>query len=120
MAQVFTNMWDKIKIVCPNHAEPKEMKIVKNTEKIASPFYGCTKYFPDKENIMCPNRINLDDYQGICLKFLTEVGNSGLLSDFTGMKFQYKGGRHKLSIRVAKYTNEEIILEVRNLTVFGE
>ena len=116
------NMWDRITLYCMNHKDPKPMKLVSNTEKIRSPFYGCSKYIKDSEapdEPPCPNRLNMDDYQGIVLKFLDIVAEGGPTMDYTNYSFEYKGGRQRSSVRVLKYSDNEIRLGVLNKTVMG-
>ena len=105
-----------------NHEEPKPMKLVINTEKVASPFYGCTQYFPESrlpDEAPCPNRLNMDDYQGIVLKFCDIVDEGGIENDYTNFTFEYRGGRQKSRIKVLKFTDDEIRLGILNKTVLG-
>ena len=115
-------IWNKVKIYCMNHKEPIEMEVVKNTEQIKSPFYGCTQAFPEKinpEEGPCPNRLNLDDYQGIVMKFCDAVAEFGPAADLTNYSFEYRGGRQRTKVKCLKYRDDEIILGVLNCTVLG-
>lgn len=115
-------LWNRITIYCMNHEEPVEMKIVSNTEQIKTPFYACSNYFPenkDEKHPPCPNRLNLDDYQGLVLKFCDVVEKGGVLMDYTNYRFEYKGNRHKLSVKVLKYSDKEVRLGVLNKTILG-
>ena len=119
---LMVGLWDRITVYCLNHDEPIQMEIVKNTEKISSPFYGCSQYFPEKvdpEKGPCPNRLNLDDYQGIVLKFCDFVAEEGATNDYTNFTFTYKGGRHKTFVKVLKYSDKEIRLGILNKTILG-
>lgn len=114
-------MWDKIHIYCLNHDDPleHEMHIVGNTEVIKTPFYACDDYISlDKGAGDCANRLNLDDYQGIVLKFLDQYAENPL-TDPTGTAFTYKGGRQKLYVRILHFGQKHIDIGVKNLTVLG-
>ena len=116
-----TNLWSKVTIYCLNHDEPIPMEIISNTEKIKTSFYACSNYVPaDKNAKGCPNRLNLDDYQGLVLKFMDIVGSSNMFTDFTNYKFEYIGTRQKITVKCLKYTDKEIRLGVYNNTVFGK
>jgi hypothetical protein len=108
-------LWNRITIYCMNHEEPVEMEIVNNTEQIKTPFYACSNYFSEG----CPNRLNLDDYQGLVLKFCDVVEKGGVLMDYTNYRFEYKGNRHKLFVKVLKYSDKEVRLGVLNKTILG-
>lgn len=110
------NTWGHISIWCLNHESPVEMEVLTNQEKIKTPFYACKKGISEKN---CANRMNLDDYQGIVLKFLDMVAEDPF-SDFTNRSFNYKGTRQKLFVKVIKYTTDDIRLGIRNLTVLGQ
>lgn len=115
-------LWSRVSIYCMNHEEPVKMEIASNTEQIKTPFYACKQYFPenqDKEHPPCPNRLNLDDYQGLVLKFCETVSKGGFMTDFTNYGFDYKGTRQKISVKVLKYTDKEIRLGILNRTVLG-
>ncbi len=120
---LLTGIWNRVTLYCMNHDEPVPMDIVRNTEKIASPFYGCSQYFPERiaegEN-PCPNRLNLDDYQGIVLKFCDIISEEGITNDYTNYSFTYRGGRQKTEVTVLKYSDNEIRLGVLNTTVLGK
>ena len=116
MANV-VNVWDRIKIYCLNHDEPKEMVILTNTDVIKTQFYRCS----DEH---CPNRLNLDDYQGLILKFLNIINDSNTdvfdYTDFTNYTFSYKGARQKINAKVISYSDKgEIALGIINTTVLG-
>lgn len=114
------NMWNRITIYCLNHEDPIPMKIINNTEKIKTSFYACSNYAPaDNNEKSCPNRLNLDDYQGLILKFMDIVGSRDGFTDFTNYNFTYKGSRQKITVKVLKYTEKEIRLGIYNNTVFG-
>ncbi len=116
------NLWNRVTVYCDNHDKPVKMSIAENLEKIKTPFYACKHYFPenqDAEHPYCPNRLNLDDYQGLVLKFLDVVSNGEMMADYTNYSFDYKGTRQKISVRVVKYTDNEIRLAIRNRSVLG-
>ena len=116
------NMWDRIGIYCMNHDAPVKMDIVKNTELIKTPFYACEHYGGSKKDSgknTCYNRLNLDDYQGIVLKFLDFVGENEGFVDYTNYRFDYKGTRHKIGVRVLQYSDKEIKLGIINKTILG-
>ena len=121
MAKTITNMWDKISIYCLNHEEPRKMEILSNTEVIKTPFYSCESIHSlEKSNeVYCSNRLNLDDYQGLVLKFLDIVANNGFNNDYTNYRFEYKGVRQKINVKVIRYDDDEIRLGVINTTVLG-
>lgn len=119
MADIMVGIWNRITIYCTNHDEPVPMSIISNTEKIKTPFYACKYYMGDNEHPRCANRLNLDDYQGIVLKFCDIVSQYGPSTDFNNFRYDYKGTRQKISVRVLKYTNEEIRLGIKNRTVLG-
>ncbi len=120
------NLWSRVTIYCMNHDVPRPMKIAKNVEKLRSPFWGCTQYLSKEEcgnEPICPNRLNMDDYQGIVLKFCDIVSADGLnalTTDYTGETFEYRGGRQKTTVRCLKYTDDEIRLGILNRTVLGK
>lgn len=123
MADYMIGLWSRITLYCMNHDEPRPMDIVKNTEKISSPFYGCSQYFPGlrRENeAVCPNRLNMDDYQGIVLKFCDIVSEGGPTADYTNYSFDYRGGRQKTTVRCLKYSDKEIRLGIINRTILGQ
>ncbi len=115
-------VWDKISLYCMNHKQPRLMKLVSNMEMIKTPFYGCTKYFPDEKEESeppCPNRLNIDDYQGIVLAFSDIVAEEGPLNDLTNLSFTYRGTRQKIKVTILKYSATEIRLGILNTTVMG-
>ncbi len=112
-----TGIWNRITIYCTNHENPVPMVVAKNEEYIKTPFYACENY-AKKDVEDCPNRLNLDDYQGLVLKFEDAIAKDPF-ADFTGYRFVYKGARQKISVRVLKYDNKEIRLGIFNNTVFG-
>ena len=111
MANVIKNVWDKISIHCMNHDKAQEMELISNTEQIKTPFICCS----DRR---CPNRLNLDDYQGICLKLMHMI-DCDPIADHTNSKFDYKGIRQKVSVKVLKYSDSDIRLGILNRTVLG-
>ena len=113
------NVWSRIKIYCINHATPLPMDILQNDAVIKTPFYACEQYYQKPGNNFngCANRMNLDDYQGIVLKFLDIISEEDITTDFTNFSFDYKGARQKLHVKVLKYTDEEISLGIINKTV---
>ena len=117
------NLWEKIELLCMNHEEPCDMRIIQNTELIKTPFYACINYSSDdrdKEAPLCSNRINMDDYQGIVMKFIDKIYDEGPFNDYTNYSFSYKGTRHKIKVKVLKYSpDKEIILGLLNTTVLG-
>ncbi len=115
------NLWSKISVYCCNHDNPKKMMIASNTEKIKTPFYACKNYFPenqDAEHPYCPNRLNLDDYQGLVLKFI-EIVSADMFADYTNYRFEYKGARQKIQVRVLIYNEDTIHLGIINKTVLN-
>ena len=119
-----TGLWGRIRIYCLNHDKPRKMSPVRNIEKMGTMFWGCDQYIPEIRGAgeaPCPNRLNMDDYQGIVLKFFDIVEqNGGLQNDLTNFTFNYRGGRQKVSVRCLKYdTGDEIWLGIFNQTVLG-
>ena len=104
-------IWDKITIWCMNHDEPVEMFVQNNTELIKTPFYACPNY------PACGNRLNLDDYQGLVLKFIEEISKDPFSTDYTNYSFTYRGTRQKIFVKVLKYTDKEIRLGILNKTI---
>ncbi len=122
MANEIVNLWNRVTVYCTNHDEPVKMKIAENREKIKTPFYACEHYFPegqDDGHSYCPNRLNLDDYQGLVLKLMGIVSDAGFMADLTNYSFDYKGTRQKISVRILKYTDSEIRLGILNRSVLG-
>ena len=122
MSSITTNLWNRVTVYCLNHDKPKKMSIAENTELIKTPFYACKYYFPenqDDEHPYCPNRLNLDDYQGLVLKFIETVSNGPFMADYTNYTFEYKGARHKIHVEVLLYSEDEIRLGIRNRSVLG-
>lgn len=113
------NFWKKITIYCNNHASPLPMEVLRNDAMIKSPFYACANYRPPKESgtVPCANRLNLDDYQGIVLKFSDIVASDDGITDFTNYTFSYKGGRYKYRIKVLLYEDNEIRLGILNTSI---
>lgn len=108
------NVWNKISIFCLNHDEPKPMKIIQNVEFIKTPFYACEEY-----GTHCANRLNLDDYQGIIFTLLEKIETAGPWSNLTNFSFSYKKSRQKIYVKVLFYSEKEIKLGIRNVTVLG-
>lgn len=104
-----TGVFERVSIWCLNHDEPEKMEIVKNAETMKSPFFSCGK---------CPDRLNIDDYEGIVNKLMDRMAET-LLSgdDLMGYKFDYRGPRQKISCTVIKYTDSEIRIGIINRTV---
>lgn len=116
------NMWDRIKIYCMNHDAPVKMDIIENTELIKTPFFACEHYGgkgTDPGTKPCYNRLNMDDYQGIVLSFLDFVSENEGFVDYTNYRFDYKGTRHKIGVRVLQYSDREIKLGIINKTILG-
>ena len=107
-----TNTWGRVKIYCLNHDEPSKMYLFENLEKIKTPFYRC-------QHDDCPNRLNLDDYQGLILKFLDDM-EAEPTTDFTNYGFSYRGARQKINCRVLKFSDKEIRIGILNTTVLGK
>ena len=120
MANLISNMWSRIKIFCLNHDEPLQMEVTRNLSMNSTAFYACTQYFPEKlseGDVPCPNRLNLDDYQGIVIQFLKEVDEVPPGTDMTNYIFSYKGTRQKIDVRVIRYDDKEIHLGIINRTI---
>lgn len=115
MEDLLINLWDRVTVYCLNHKEPVEMQIVQNTEKIKTPFYACT----ERDASHCANRLNLDDYKGIVMRFADIVSKEGIATDFSNFNFNYRGARQKIRIKILKYTDKEIRLGIKNLTILG-
>ena len=112
-------VWDRIKIYCLSHKDPVPMEIIKNTEYIKTPFYACEHYMgKGGDGDICPNRLNLDDYQGILYKFFDLYAQTPF-ADLTGRTYTYHRSRQKIFVKVIMFSDEEIRLGVRNLTVMG-
>lgn len=109
-------VWDKITIYCLAHDEPVPMKIISNTEYIKTPFYACSNYGGNNGGKPCSDRLNLDDYQGLVYKFFDKMSENPF-ADLSGMVYTYHGARQKIYVKVLKFTDDEIRLGVRNLTV---
>ena len=109
-----SGIWDKISIYCLNHEKPVKMEILQNNAVIKTPFYHCVAESP------CANRLNLDDYQGIVLKFLELISEDMFCTDFTNYAFDYRGARQKIHVKVILYTENKIKLGIINRTVLGQ
>ena len=103
MSNVIRNVWDKVTIYCVNHDTPAEMKLFSNTKQIKTPYMACQHEHP------CPNRLNMDDYQGLCLKLMKKMDEDPL-ANLKNSRFEYRGSRQKLAVRVLKDTDDEISL----------
>lgn len=113
MQNEMKGIWNRITIYCMNHDEPKPMEILQNLEQIKTPFYACT----DEH---CPNRLNLDDYQGLVLEFIKAIDEEGYFgTDFTNYTYTYKGTRQKVKAKILKYSGSEIRIGILNTTVLG-
>lgn len=122
MPKELINFWSKVTIYCMNHETPVEMKIAENRELIKTPFYACRYYFPentDDAHMHCPNRLNIDDYQGLVLKLIDVVANGDMNTNYTNYHYDYKGPRHKIFVKVLKYSEDEVRLGIINRTVLG-
>ena len=126
MTSNLVNIWNRISVWCLNHDDPVPMKIMSNTELIKTPFYACETAIDGENNTArfkkentCPNRLNLDDYQGLVMKFLDYVSEMGITADFKNFTFYYKGIRQKIFVRVLEYSNTRIRLGIRNVSVLG-
>lgn len=113
------NLWDKIKVYCiHNHEKPIEFQL--QTGKTT--YYGCPKWHEENREPgerKCANRLNLDDYQGLVLKFLKVISDSEkdfTQVDFTNYEYDYNGPRAKIHVKVLKYTDSEIRLGILNKT----
>lgn len=124
MNNAISDLWSKVSIYCMNHDEPVKMEVLKNVEVIKTPFYACENYVQSEsdktDKNVCFNRLNLDDYQGIVLKFMDIVASSEMMEDFTNYKFTYKGARHKITVKVLEYSYKSIKLGIINNTVLGK
>ncbi len=103
-----------------NHDEPVQMDVTRNVSMNSTAFYACTQYFPEKMqegDAPCPNRLNLDDYQGIVMQFLKEIEDAPLGASMENMIFSYKGTRQKIDVRVLLYDKKEIRLGIINRTI---
>lgn len=107
------NVWDKIEIQCMNHDRPCPMVVLQNEKIVKTPFYRC-----GGENI-CANRMNLDDYQDVVLKFLDHMAEEPF-SNYTNYSFRFRGHRHSYRIQVLEYSMNRIVLGVWNLTILGK
>ena len=122
MGKETVNLWNRITVYCDNHDIPVKMRVAENLEKIKTPFYACEHYFPegqDEQHPYCPNRLNLDDYQGLVMKLMEEISEAPIAADFTHYKFSYKGTRQKIDVRVIRYDDKEIQLAIKNRSVLG-
>ena len=121
------NVWNNISIYCLNHANPldNEMSIVSNTDIVKTPFYACKSNLDSNslgeitfsKNRNCANRLNLDDYQGLVLKFLSIIEEKGFSSDLTNFSFAYKGVRQKILVTVLEYKNNSNKVCIRIVSV---
>ena len=109
-----SGIWSNISIYCLNHDEPVKMEITQNTAQFKTAFYKCSAEQP------CANRLNLDDYQGICLKLLELIGEEILETNFTNYTFEYRGARQKIRVRVIYHGEHKIKLGILNRTVLGQ
>lgn len=114
-----TNTWNRITLWCLNHDDPVPLDPVKNDVAFRIPYFACRNRVPPSTNARpCANRLNFDDYQGIVLKLFDLIGEDPF-SDMTNRIFTYKGARQKIQVRILLYTDDEIRLGIRNLTVLG-
>ena len=115
------NMWQRVTLYCLNHKVPRPMQIISNTVKMKTAFYGCTQYLPEhpQDEPPCPNRLNMDDYQKIVMRFCDIVAENGPACDYANYEFEVKGGRQRTLVRCLKYTDNEVRLGVLNKTVLG-
>lgn len=118
MSNYSLGLWEKVTIYCLNHEKPVPMQLFQNLEKMKSPYFNCSLY----EEQGCPNRLNTDDYQGLVEYFLNIVANDDCDSytDYTNFRYVYKGTRHKLQVKILKYSDEEIRIGILNTTVLGK
>ena len=114
MATIVTNVWDHITIWCLNHDKPVEMRVMQNTEVVKTPFYMCDGTSASG----CANRLNLDDYQDIVLKFF-EIKTEKPFADLTNYSFSFKGHRHAYHVKILKYKDKDIRLGIKNKTILG-
>ena len=123
------NIWNKITVYCLNHKEPVPMVIMSNTKLIKTPFYTCSTTiegegvdakFDGNAGLNCANRMNLDDYQNMVLKFINMIEKEPPTTNFENFSFYYKGARQKLYVQVLKFNDKEIRLGVKNITILGK
>lgn len=108
-----TGLFGKVTIWCLNHDEPEEMTLLQNTEQIKTPFYACN-------NNGCANRMNIDDYSGMVLKFMELAEKEGYPAvDLTNFSFAYRGVRHKFQCKILMFNKKEIRIGILNKTVLG-
>ncbi len=113
MEKGLKGIWNRVSIYCMNHDEPQKMVILQNLEKIKTPFYSCC----DEH---CPNRLNLDDYQELVMKFINQVDEDGFIGiDYTNFKYSYKGTRHRIDAKILRYDDDKIWIGILNKTVLG-
>lgn len=115
-----TSLW------CINHDEPKEMKLVNNTEIIKTPFFACGENILDNDGTLsftkknkCANRFNCDDFLKLGETLNEIVDEKGIGADLTNYTFYFKGSKHKYFVKVIKYSSSEIKLGIRNLSILG-
>lgn len=118
MSQIaVVGLWEKIRMFCLNHETPQPLTIIKNTKLIKTPFYACSDYVNlDSGTHSCANRLSLDDYSNIVIKFL-DMYDENPLKNYTGTAFTYLGPRAKIYVRILKQTDSHIDLGIKNLTV---
>ncbi len=108
-----TGMFGKVTIWCLNHEVPEKMELLQNTAQIKTPFYACNKDG-------CANRMNIDDYSGMVLKFMDLAQKEGYpAADLTNFSFAYKGVRHKFQCKILLFTKQEIRIGILNKTVLN-
>lgn len=115
MADVLKNMWGKVTVYCLNHEKPEKMEILTNEDIIKTSYYKCSAY--DTQG--CPNRLNLDDYQGIVLKIMDVMTSDPFMTNWQNYSFTYRGTRQKIDVTIIKHTEGEIRIGIMNRTVLG-
>lgn len=108
-----TGLFKITKMMCLNHSTPQEMTLLQNTEKIKTPFYACNCDG-------CANRVNIDDYSGLVLKFMEHAEKAGYpAADLTNFSYDFRGPRHKIKCKVLLINKKELRIGVLNRTVLN-
>ena len=110
---IVSGVFKNITIWCMNHDKPQKMEIIQNVEKMKTPFFACDG------GTRCPNRLNIDDYEGIVYKFMDLMSEIVPAGDPTNITFDYRGPRQKISCKVLLYSKDDIRIGILNRTVLG-
>ena len=112
-------LWKTVNLVCGCHEEEIVMNINNGPHSL---FYSCPKYYPEnrtKEERVCPNRLNLVDYERMLNRISDEMLKRTENNETTDLtNFKWKDSKSHASFEVLKHDDKEITVKVYNPKAF--